>query len=137
MLATPVMKEMVEPVLMLMSVPETHVMIIPYVLTLQVLTNAKNVRLVIVRMDQDVLILTNVHGVLIIVIEMLVAKIQKVVLLAVAMLVTPVMGEPVVISTNVLQGVISVDEMHSVLILMVVIRVLATMVIQVRYLNII
>ena len=52
--ATMAIKEMEEPVLMLMSVPETHVIVIPYVETLQALTDAKNARLVIAPMDQDV-----------------------------------------------------------------------------------
>ena len=112
-LVTTVMKEMAEPVLTLMSVPETHVMVVPYVLTLQALTNAKNARLVIVPMDPDAWILTNVHAVLMIVIEMLIAKIQKAVLLALAMLDTTVMAELVVILTNALQEIISVVAMHS------------------------
>ena len=125
MLVTTAMKEMAEPVLTLMSVPETHVMVVPYVLTLQALTNAKNARLVIVPMDPDAWILTNVHAVLIIVIEMLVAKIQKAVLLALAMLDITVMAEPVVILTNVQQDVISVGKMHIALILVAVTTVLA------------
>ena len=48
-LATTVMKEMAEPVLTLMSVPESHVMIIQYVVTLQELTNAKNVSMFLSR----------------------------------------------------------------------------------------
>ena len=125
-LVTTVMKEMAEPVLTLMSVPETHVMVVPYVLTLQALTNAKNVRLVIVPMDPDAWILTNVHAVLMIVIEMLIAKIQKVVLLVLAMLDTTVMAELVVMSTNVLLVEINVIKMLAASILLAVTSVSAT-----------
>ena len=57
--------------------PGTHAIILQFVLILQALINAKNVRLVIVPMDLGVLILMNVILVLISVIAMLNVKIEK------------------------------------------------------------
>ena len=57
--------------------PGTHAIILQFVLILQALINAKNVRLVIVPMDLGVLILMNVILVLISAIAMLNVKIEK------------------------------------------------------------
>ena len=120
-----VFKVMAEDATMLMSAPKIHAIITLYAAILLALSNAKNVRMVIMRMDPDVWILTNVHAVLINVIRMPDVKIQKVLILAVAILVSAVMAEPVVILTNVQQDVISVGKMHIALILVAVTTVLA------------
>lgn len=86
-----------------MNVPETRVMVIPYVTILQALINARNVQLVIVLVDHNVSILMSVTVVLTSVIQMLDVKIGKVVMTAIVMLVIPVMVEAVEMSMNVQQ----------------------------------
>ena len=101
--AKTVMKEMAGDAMMLMNVPETRVMVIPYVTILQALINARNVQLVIVLVDHNVSILMSVTVVLTSVIQMLDVKIGKVVMTAIVMLVIPVMVEAVEMSMNVQQ----------------------------------